>query len=89
MYEICIDSELFEGKRILQQHQLVNQVSSSCVKRSAERVCLLVSVRSLTMVTQSPNFMTKKLLVYVGYRILYTTILNGKLLYNFFSILSL
>ncbi len=28
MYEICIDSDLFKGKRILQQHQMVNKVSA-------------------------------------------------------------
>ncbi len=27
MYEICIDSDLFKGKRLLQQHQMVNKVS--------------------------------------------------------------
>ena len=26
MYEIVIDSEQFEGKRLLQQHRLVNEV---------------------------------------------------------------
>ena len=32
MYMIAIDSQLFRGKRILQQHQMVNQVwASSCL----------------------------------------------------------
>ena len=28
MYEIVIDSEQFKGKRLLQQHRLVNEVGS-------------------------------------------------------------
>ena len=28
MYEIVIDSEQFQGKRLLQQHRLVNEVGS-------------------------------------------------------------
>lgn len=28
MYEIVIDSEQFDGKRLLQQHRLVNEVGS-------------------------------------------------------------
>lgn len=28
MYEIEIDSELFQGKRLLQQHRMVNEVCS-------------------------------------------------------------
>ena len=29
MYEIVIDSELFEGKRLIQQHRLVNEVGNA------------------------------------------------------------
>ncbi|XP_064394831.1 uncharacterized protein LOC135342081 isoform X2 [Halichondria panicea] len=32
MYEICIDSDLFKGKRILQQHQMVNKALGEEVK---------------------------------------------------------
>ena len=31
MYEIVIDSEQFEGKRLLQQHRLVNEVGSGAI----------------------------------------------------------
>lgn len=31
MYEIVIDSEQFQGRRLLQQHRMVNEVSLNCV----------------------------------------------------------
>ena len=39
MYEIWIDSEVFKGKRILQQHQLVNQVSGEDSSLLDEEEC--------------------------------------------------